>query len=98
MAGLRCRWTADLRAVLHEESRRVHAVSDGAANDGEQVEDNGRLIWVLEEKLLGDIDDDRERDEDSEENPNLGSRGHLVEVMGHWARHLLEDTHGVARC
>lgn len=63
---------SDLFAVLDEESRRVHAIGYGAANDGEPVEDDGRLIGVLEEKLLGDIDGDGQRNEGGEDSPYLG--------------------------
>lgn len=61
----------DLVAIFNEESGRVHAIGDGAANDGEQVEDDGRLIGVLEEQLLGDIDDDGQEKEAGEQNPYL---------------------------
>lgn len=63
----------DFVAVFNKESGRVHAIGDGAANDGKQVEDDGRLIGVLEEQLLGDIDDDGQGNEGGEQNPYLGS-------------------------
>jgi hypothetical protein len=49
---------AYLLAVLLEESGRIHAVCDGATNDGEPAEDHGRLIGVLEQDLTGDMVDD----------------------------------------
>lgn len=56
----------DLFAVFDEESGRVHAIGYGASDDGKQVEDDRGLIRILEEQLLGDIDDDRQEKEGGE--------------------------------
>lgn len=61
----------DLVAIFNEESGWVHAIGNSAANDGEQVEDDGRLVGVLEEQLLGDIHDDGQEKEAGEQDPYL---------------------------
>lgn len=55
-----------LFAASKEELIRVDAISDGASNDGHPVEDNRRLIWVLEKKLMQDVEDYRKDDKGGE--------------------------------
>lgn len=57
-----------LFAVLSEESRRVHAICDGAADEGEPVENQRRLIGVLEKNLGSDVEEDRQHNEASEKH------------------------------
>lgn len=62
------------------------------------MEDDGRLIRILEEQLLGNIDDNGQENKGGEQGPYLGCCRQLGEVLGHGARHLVENTHdGVAR-
>jgi hypothetical protein len=56
IAGEAC--LAHLFLVLLEEARRVHAVGDGAAHEGEPVEDDGRLIGVPGDQLAEHVQDD----------------------------------------
>jgi hypothetical protein len=49
---------AHLLSVLLEEAGRVHAVGDGAAHEGEPVEDERGLIGVLEERLVQNVEED----------------------------------------
>jgi hypothetical protein len=51
-----------LLLVPEEERIRVHAICDGAADYRQPVEDHGRLIGLLEQQLLQDIEDDGEQD------------------------------------
>lgn len=83
----------DLCSVLFEEARGIHAVCDGAADDWEPGEDDRRLVGVLEEDLLRDVDDDRQGDKGRHHNANLRSSAHVGEALGHRARYVLEDTH-----
>lgn len=57
-----------LFAVLGEESRRIHAISDGAADEREPVENQRRFIGVLEENLASDIEEYGQHNEASEKH------------------------------
>lgn len=57
------------------------------------MEYHGRLIGVLEEDLLRDIEDDREDDEGGEAQADLGGEGQLLVVREQRLQLLLEDTH-----
>ncbi len=55
-----------LLAAFEEEDIRVDAVRDGAAEEWHPVEDQRRLVRVLEEQLAEDVDDDGEDDKGHE--------------------------------
>lgn len=77
-----------------KESRRVHSVRDGATNEGQPVKDHGGLVGVLEQDLVGDIEDNGQEDQAAESNSNLRRQPKGLELMGERvARHLLEDAH-----
>lgn len=38
--------------TIKEKLERVHSIADGAAYDGEPMENDGWFIWVFEEQLL----------------------------------------------
>lgn len=86
---------AYLLAVLLEERGRIHAVGNGAAKEGNPVEDHGRLVGLLEENLVGDIEDNREDDEDSKANHDLETSALAAELLDkRMACGVLEKTHG----
>lgn len=60
-----------LFTVLAEESGRVHAIRDGAADKGNPVENQRGLVGILDQDLLGDIEGHRHCDESEEGNDNL---------------------------
>ena len=64
-----CRST-NLFSTLEEEGVGVHAIGDGVSNDREPVENNRRFIWVLEQELAQDIEDDGDDDEGRESSGN----------------------------
>lgn len=77
-----------------EEARRVHSVGDSAANEGEPVEDHGRLARVLGEQLADNIEANRDSKERRESNTNLLShRKRLILLRERVTRELLNDTH-----
>lgn len=84
----------DLFAVLLEEARRIHAVGDGAADEGEVVEDDGGFVGALEEELLSDVDDDGDSEEGEHGDTNLRAGAHLGQVLGGLAHHFVDETHG----
>lgn len=85
---------AHLFAIVAEEFGRIHAVYHGAANEGKPVEDKRRVGRVPEKELLHDIDEDRERDEASEANGDLGANALLKVQLGQgMASGILEDAH-----
>ena len=93
-----CAKSAHLGAVLFEETGRVHAICDGAADEREPVEDQRRLVGVLEEDLAGDIEEDGEEEEDSEANADLGTESQGLELglellNERVARELLNEAH-----
>lgn len=53
--GAKC---AYLFSAGEKESVRIYAIGDGAANDGNPVEDDGGFMRVLKQKLLQHIEDD----------------------------------------
>jgi hypothetical protein len=52
-----------LLLVGGKERVGVHSVDHRAAEEGEEVEDDWRLVFVLEQELREDIVDDRDDDE-----------------------------------
>ena len=76
-----------------EETGRVHAIGDGAADEREPVEDHGGLVGVLEEDLLEDIERDDEDQKGGDRHANLRPEAELREALGQRSRDLLEDTH-----
>lgn len=83
-----------LVAVLLEEPGGVHAISDGAADEGEPVEDHWGLIGVLEEDLAEHVEDHGQEDHPSEHDGHLHTEAESQEVLGQrMGRHLLEKTH-----
>lgn len=93
MEGGEERWS-NLFAVLLEEARRIHAIGDGTANDGEPVEDDRRLVGIFEEDLLGNIDDDGQNQEGEHRDTDLRASAELLEVVNGLGRHLVDKTHG----
>lgn len=53
---------AILLVVCEEEGIRIHAIPDSVADNGHPVEDERRLIGVLEQELLEDIEDNGQED------------------------------------
>ena len=87
-------WAANLFAVHLKEGRGIHAISNGAANQREPGEDHGRLIGILEEKLIGDMDKDGQTDKASQHNGNLRGQTKSCKLLGDgMRRQLLEETH-----
>lgn len=83
-----------LSAVRLEECGRVHAVGDGAPDEGEPGEDHGRLIGIPEEDLVGDMEEDGENNDPSKHHGDLGGHGECLEVLGERVhRHVLEEAH-----
>lgn len=68
---------AHLFPAVKEELVRVHAISDSAADEGHPVENDRRLLRVLNEKLLQDIQHDSKNDERGETGGDQDSRGGL---------------------
>lgn len=66
---------AVLLLVGEEEGIRIHSIGDGAADDGQPVEDDRWLIGVLEQQLLEDIEDNREEDKGGEAGGDDNGRG-----------------------
>lgn len=57
------------------------------------MEHHRGLVRVPEEELVGDIDDDGERDERRDDDQDLDGHMELRKVFGHSARYFLEKTH-----
>lgn len=85
---------AYLGAVLLKESGRVHSISHSAADKGEPVENQRRLVGVLEENLASNIQSNRKGDETTNGDGNLRSQTQSLELLRERvARNLLKDTH-----
>jgi hypothetical protein len=82
-----------LFAVLLEESRGVHSVCNRATDDGEPVEDHGRLVGVLEENLLQDVEDDGNREERRDRDADLRRSSQLRELLGQRSRDVVKEAH-----
>lgn len=94
--------STDLLAVLLEEPWGVHAVGDGASDQGQPVEDDRRLIGVLEHQLVQDIENNREHNNGGRNDADLGRRAQLAELLGQRPCDIFEEPHGgagrVERC
>jgi hypothetical protein len=85
---------AKLFAVLLEELGRVHAVGDGASNNGEPVEDHGRLVGVPGQELVRNVEDDGQEDQTAHSDGNLGRHALLQVLLDDGiAPQILKDTH-----
>lgn len=82
-----------LLLVGEEEPIRVHAICDGIANHRDPVEDHRRLIGVLEQQLLQDIEDDGEQDKGGETGSDKDGKRRVRRKIGQWASESGEDTH-----
>lgn len=58
------------------------------------MEDDRRLVGVLEEDLLGDIDKDGQDQEGEHGDTNLRAGAELLKVVDGLGRHLVDETHG----
>lgn len=63
----------DLALAVEEKDVRINAVCNGAAKVWYPVEHQRRLIWVLENELAEDIDDNGEHNEGDEDSANDGA-------------------------
>lgn len=88
---------ADLLAVLLEEAWGVHAIGDSAADHGQPMEDEGRLIGVLEHQLIQDIENNRENDDGGGDDADLRCRAQLAEPLGQRPCYLFEEPHRSAQ-
>lgn len=65
--------TTYLCPTFEEEPVWIHAIADGATNEGEPVENQGRFMGIFEYNLPQDIDDDRHTEQGQQpyrgENP-----------------------------
>jgi hypothetical protein len=60
------RTNAHLVSAALKEGIWVHAIGNGVSDDWEPVEDHRRLIWVLEEELVHEVEEDGEGNEGGE--------------------------------
>jgi hypothetical protein len=79
-----------------EELVGVDAVGDGAADDGDPVEDERRLIGVLEQQLVEDVEDDGEQEEGAKAGRNEDGEGRVGGEVAHRAGDISENTHNCA--
>lgn len=87
------RWT-NLFTVLLEEAGRIHAICNSASNEGDVVKDHGRLIGVREEKLVGNVEDDGQGDEGTQQNRDLRPQSQSLELESERvAREFLKNAH-----
>ena len=57
------------------------------------MEDDGRLIGVLEEDLLEDVEDDRDDEERTDGDTDLRREAKLRELVGQRPGEIMEETH-----
>jgi hypothetical protein len=85
---------AHLCTVVAKELGGIHAVNHRAADKGKPVKDHRRLVGVLEEQLLQDIDEDGEGNEAGSANGDLRANALLEVELGHpMVGGILEDAH-----
>lgn len=89
-------WRAYLGFAFEKEAVGIDAVRDGVSDDWEPMENDRRLIRVLEKELAEHIEnhtDRHERDQGREsDNPGWGRRG----ALGQRASNCGDETHGAA--
>jgi hypothetical protein len=86
-------YTTHLLLVGEEELVRVDAISDGAADDGKQVEDDRWLVGVLEQQLLQNVENNGEQNKGGEAGGNQDREGRVGGKIAQWTGNLGEDTH-----
>lgn len=85
---------AHLFAGIEEELVRVNTITDGAANEGEPVENDGGLVGVLEQELAQDIDHDGQGNERQCADRDEGVDGLRRAVLAELVEETVEETHG----
>jgi hypothetical protein len=83
--------------VREEELVRVHAICDGAAENGEPVEDERGLIRVLAQQLLQDIEHDGQDDKGGSAGRNKDGEGGGRGEVGQWPGYLGDEAHDVQK-
>lgn len=84
----------NLFTVLLEEAGRIHAICNGASNEGDVVKDHGRLIGVREEQLVDNVENDGQCDEGTEQNRDLDPQSQSLELESERvAREFLKNAH-----
>jgi len=84
-----------LLLVGEEERIRVHAICDGTANHRQPVEHEGRLIGVLEQQLLQDIENDGQQDKGGEAGGDEDGKRRGGGEVAQGAGDIGEETHTV---
>jgi hypothetical protein len=93
--NLRQTIAAYLLAVFLEEIDWVDSVRDGAADPREPVKYHGRLVQVLEQQLLRDVDRHRQKDESHDRDSDLGADSQPRKLLGQRSRYIVKETHGI---
>ena len=84
-----------LLLVGEEERIRVHAIRDGATDHRQPVEHERRLIGVLEQQLLQDIENDSEQDKGGEAGGDKDGERRVGGEVAQGAGDIGEETHTV---
>lgn len=85
---------AYLRTSVEEEPVGVDAIANGAANEGEPVENDWGLVGALEQQLAQDIDDDGQGDEGQGANKSESPDGLGRAALAEQVNETREKTHG----
>lgn len=82
-----------LFASTEEEFVRVDTITDGAANEGEPVEDDWGLVGVLEEQLAQHINHDGQGKERQCANGDKCENGLRRAMLAELVEETAEETH-----
>jgi len=88
----RCAHT-HLLLVREEELVGVNTIRNGAADDGEQVENDWRLVGVLEQYLLQDVENNGDKEKGGESEADDGRVRRLRGEFAQRAGYFSEDSH-----
>lgn len=80
-----------------EELVRVHAIGDRATDHREQVENERRLIGVLEEQLAKDVENNGKNEEGCETGGDGDRGGRVGSEVANRPSNIGEDTHTAQR-
>jgi hypothetical protein len=83
----------NLRSALEEEPVWVHSVGYGAPDDGQPVEYHRGFVWVFEEDLVEDVENDRERHKCCERGTQHDTEATLGDHLGEGFFDGFEDSH-----
>ena len=87
-------WATYLLLVGEEELEWVNTIRNGTSEDRKPVKNERRLVGLLEQQLLQNIENNGEQDKGGEAGGDEDRAGRIRGESPQWASNVSEYTHG----